>query len=73
MRSRSWKRRSGDAALILANKVDGRDLSKLSWPERGKLVVDFYRNVLRPAATSRLATSRPVQSCSTNGRKRWLA
>jgi hypothetical protein len=45
-------RRSGDAELVLANKVGRRDLSKLSRPELEKLVVDFYRDVLRPAAVS---------------------
>lgn len=45
-------RRAGDAELILANKVGRRDLSKLSRPELEKLVVDFYRDVLKPVAVS---------------------
>ncbi|KRE07038.1 hypothetical protein ASE61_23910 [Bosea sp. Root670] len=45
-------RRSGDAEHILANKVGRGDLSKLSRPELEKLVVDFYRDVLKPVAVS---------------------
>ena len=45
-------RRPGDAELVLANQVGRRDLSKFSRAELEKLVVDFYRDVLRPAAVS---------------------
>ncbi|WID98161.1 site-specific integrase [Bosea vestrisii] len=45
-------RRTSDAELVLANKVSRRDLSKLSRAELEKLVVSYYRDVLRPSALS---------------------
>lgn len=45
-------RRSGDAELVLDNKVGRGDLSKLSRAELERLVVGFYQDVVRPAAVS---------------------
>ena len=45
-------RRTGDAEQDLANKIGRGDLSKLSRAEMEKLVTDYYRDVLRPFATS---------------------
>lgn len=45
-------RRTGDAELVLANKVGRRDLSKLSRPELERLVAGYFRDVMRPAAVS---------------------
>jgi len=44
-------RRSGDAELVLDNKVGRGDLSKLSRAELERLVVGFYQDVMKPAAT----------------------
>lgn len=45
-------RRTGDAELVLANKIARHDLSKLSRAELERLVTGYFREVLRPAAVN---------------------